>query len=527
MNLNKSLFAVLLAFFIGGSPKSFSQFHQPHRFEQELNNSDEGFTIISLKKEGLALIRDLNKYNRSNKKWQLEIVDTTLSKLWSTELELENRLILVGYEYSPRHLYLLFREGEAELHNFQLLTIPFHEKTIQTDIIKFEMNFRMTNFTVAGNSAVFGGVVSNEAAVLLYNQSSNQPKVLPGLFVNDMNLLDVRANQNQSFNVLLTEVKGKDKKKLIIRTYDQDGNLLIDDVILIDPPFNILSGLTSTLERDEMVIAGTYGIGTSKQASGFFSVVVDPFNEQPVTYIDLSSLEHTLDYLSPRKAEKTRAKALKQKTLGHIPDYKAYVIPFRIEERPDGFYLLAEQYYPTSNINPYPYSYNYYNPYSYGYYPYGLSPYMRNYPTSPYMYNSTARNSDVRTVQTMALKLGSHGKFEKDNSLKLINVKQPGLEQVGDFIVAHDSILLAYKNESDIFIQKEKGDLDEIRPVEKIKIKLADPLDVLRNENENEGGIRHWYDNHFYIWGYQNIRNTTRSQDPSRHVFYINRFSLE
>ena len=313
-----------------GTRMSLAQLQQPFRFEQEIKNSEDGFTVISLKKEGLALVRDMKKYAKGKSKWQLEIIDTTLTKVWSTELDLDSKLSLVGYEYAPQFVYLLFREGESDYYSFRLLTVRFYDKVIDSSEIKFEVNFKMTHFTMAGNNAVFGGYVSNEPAVLLYDQASDHPKVLPGLFANDIKLLDVRANQNQSFNVLLTERKGPDKKRLMLRTYDHDGNLLIDDIIDVDPKYTILAGLTSSLERDEMIIAGTYGEGGIKQALGVFSVVVDPFNDQPISYTDFCSLEHFLDYLSPRKAEKIKVRAQRQKTLGRLPDYKTYIVPLRL-----------------------------------------------------------------------------------------------------------------------------------------------------------------------------------------------------
>ncbi|MBY0434869.1 MAG: hypothetical protein K2U26_12240, partial [Cyclobacteriaceae bacterium] len=267
-----------------------AQISQPYRFEQKIKNSEAGFTVISLKKEGIAFVRDKEKYEQGKKKWHLEILDTTLTSQWSTEMELDNRLVLVGYEYSPQRLYLLFREGETDFYNFQMARVDIPERTYQTEKIKFELNFRITHFTLAGSSAIFGGYISSQPVVLLYDQSSDHPKVLPGLFNNDLELLDVRANQNQSFNVLLAERKGKEKRKLIIRTYDEAGNLLMDDEINFNPGYSIITGMTSALERDELLIVGTYGEGTNRQALGFYSVVVDPFSEQAITFTEFASL---------------------------------------------------------------------------------------------------------------------------------------------------------------------------------------------------------------------------------------------
>lgn len=520
-----------LLFFLAVATGALSQLKQPYRFEQEMKNSEDGFRVIPLQNEGLAFIRDLDKYAHGDKKWQLEIVDTTLSKIWSTELELDSRLILVGYEYSPGHLYLLFREGQTTFFNFQLLTVLYYEKYFQIIKIPFDLEFRLTHFTIAGSSAVFGGYVNSEPAVLLYDFASDHPKVLPGLFTTDVALLDMRTNQNQSFNVLLAERKGKEKMRLIMRTFDHDANLLIDDFIDIDPRFSILSGLTSTLEREEMIIVGTYGEGNGKQALGLFSTTVDPFNEQAVTYTDFSSLEHFLDYLPEKKSGKIKTKAQKQKSLGRLPDYKANVFPFRLEERPTGFYLLTEMYYQSSTVNSpyyYPYYYNFYSPYAFSNFQGRPTPYTNRYYNQPYIYDNPVRNSsEVRMLQTLVVKLGDHGKVEKDVSMRLEDIKQPILEQVGDFLILKDSIVLAYKKENEIFYQKEVGDSEEKPLVKQSKVNLRGPNDALKKEDEDQGGVRFWYGNHFYVWGYQRIQGTTEEGEQTRFVFYVNRIDLE
>ena len=477
-----------------------------------------------MEKEGLGLVRDREKYSHGKKTWQIEIVDTTLAPIWSTELELDNRLSLVGFEHGPGQLYLLFREEQTNYYNFQLLTMHFYEKSFQLNKIQFDLTFRLTHFTVTGSSAIFGGYVNSEPAVLLYNQSSEHPKVLPGLFTRGITLLDVRANQNQSFNVLLVEKRGIEKDRLIVRTFDHEGNLLIDDVIDVDSKFSILSGLTSSLIRDEMMIIGTYGEGNSKLAMGFYSVVVDPFNEQSVLFTEFSSLEHFLDYLPEKKAMKIKLKAQKQKSEGHIPNYKASVLPFRLEERNTGFYLLSEVYNSSSNINSYPYSnpstsYNN-GPDGYGY-PYRSNPYFN----APYMNNPPVRNTEVRMIETVVIKFGALGP-EKDVSIKLEDIKQSALDQKGDFLIVNDSLVLGYKKKSEIWFQRESAESGTLTSVRQSKVNLMRPTDILKDENEDVGGLRYWYENHFYVWGYQQIKTRLNNEVHSRYVFYVNRADL-
>jgi hypothetical protein len=507
-----------------------AQPRQAHRFEEPIESDEQGFIVISLAKEGLALIREKESKVHRKKDWQLEIVDTTLTKVWSHEMELDSYLVLVGYEYNYNHLYLLFKEGETYLHDFRLITLDFKGKVVASHTIKFEVDFTLTHFIMAGQNAVFGGYVSGEPAILLYDQVSTHPKVLPGLFIREMKLLDLRANQNASFNVLLVESFDKEKTNLVVRTFDNNGGLIFDDMIKVDPRFHILTGLTSTLERDELVVAGTYSLSKSLNAAGIFSAVVDPYGDQVLNYNDFGNMEHFLDYLPPKRAYKVKEKAKRLRSAGQTPSYSNNVIPFRLEERKDGFYLLAEVYSSSSVNSSYSSANNPYfsNPYSYGYYPFGMNPYSSRYYNAPYMGNTTSGHSDVHMIEAVVIKIGVNGAIEKDASMKFNNIRQDNLEQTGDFVVRDDSILLLYKKNNEIFYKSAMGDSLDRRLDSPSKFLLYSKHEYMKTEHDKEGTTRHWYDNHLYVWGYQQIKDPTRkSLDKTRRVFYVNRISME
>ena len=517
-----ALLPVLLLVFVNAG---LTQPQQQYRFELPARATDHDFDIISMGPEGLALIRDLNKYSQGKKKWQVELVDTTLTRFWSTELELENRLMLVGFEHVPGQLFLLYRETETTFNNFQLINLDLAQQKVTTDNVRFDLAFQLSHFTVSGTSALFGGYINSEPAVLLFNHSSDHPKVLPGLFAKNISLLDVRANQNQSFNVLLVENRRSEKNKLILRTFDPDGNLLMDDVIDIDSRFTILSGITSRLVQEEMMILGTYGEGSGNQALGIYSIVVDPFREQPVAYTDLASIDHFLDYLPEKKASRIRTKVSLDKSQGKTPNYKANLLPIRLEEFGGSFFLFAEVFNQASNVNYHPYSnpsanYNYSNP-SAGY------PYRSNRYDNPFYSEPTVRNAEVRMVQSVLLRYKTPTAFPEGLSMKYGDVKRPMLDQTGDFLIANDSAVLAYKKKNEIFYQHDSGD-PMIRPnTAKASALLLNSKDIFRDETEDtSGGLRFWYANHLYIWGYRRVKTTVDEDVQSRYVFYVNRLDF-
>ena len=164
---------------------------------------------------------------------------------------------------------------------------------------------------------------------------------------------------------MLIERGRREKKLLLLKTFDESGSLLLEDDIEVDDNRTILAGTTSTLEHDELLLAGVWGLGASsnKQASGIFSVLVDPFNKQPIHYMDFCELEHFLDYLPPRRVMKTKNKADRRRKANKPPIFRVNVHVVKMEESAKGFALLCEVYNPSVSAN-YPYYNNPYNPYN-------------------------------------------------------------------------------------------------------------------------------------------------------------------
>ena len=533
MKLSLSLIGVLNGFSASAASILFilmscipadAQVSQTRRYEREQKNSEDYFNVISLKGDGLALFRERDKYKNNNRIWELVLLDTALQEKSVIELEINERYKMVGYEIAPDYLYFLYRTGETTKNDFELVTVNLESKETVKNQIKPELDFKLTHFIKAGNNFVFGGYVNNEPAIVLYQYSDKQLRVIPGFFQKDTELVDLRTNQNQTFNTVSIDRGSKDNRKLILRTFDETGKQLLEDVVPIDEQRSLQTGISSALEREDLAIMGTWGERNSKQSTGFYFLEVNPFQEQQIKYVDFGQLNHYLDYLNPKRAERIKQNSKDDAASGRIPNYLNYVMPFEVAEYEDGFLLLAEVYSPVSNLNPYYTNPYYYNPY---YSPYGFSPYGYYYPGlsrmyRPYMYNNASRNTnDVRTSETVLLSFASDGKMNWDHSIKLDEKKMPGIEQVSDYCIVNNQLYFMYKKESELKLKVIGLENNEVSE-NTIKVKTNDPQDEIRSDKEFEGGVRQWLSDSFFVWGYQTIRNTTKA-DRVRDVFYINK----
>lgn len=526
-HLNRCVYLCLTLFCILGAASARAQVLQPSRFEKQQKNSDDYYNVIPLKEDGLALFRERDKFKNSNRIWELIFLDTLLQEKKSLDLEIKERNKMIGYEVHNDHLFFLFRTGETNKNDFELVDLTFSGEEMSRHIIKPDLDFKLTHFSKAGNSLALGGYVNNEPAVVLYDLGTKGLKVVPGFFQKDTELVDLRVNQNQTFNTVLIDRSSRDNRKLVLRTFDETGKQLLEDVVPIEEDRSLITGITSMLEREELVILGTWGERNAKQALGFYAITVDPFSDQKIQYFDFGQLKHYLDYLSPKRAQRIKDNAKEDAAANRLPGYTNYVMPFKIVEYKKGFLLLSEAYSPVSNMNAYSSNPYYYSPF---YTPYGYGPYWPGgyyYPGMgrmyrPAMYGPNMRNSDdIKSLQTTVVAFNSDGKVMWDESFKLEEIKMPGVEQVADFNLADDRVFFLYKKESDLKVKTiflSDGESQESLE----KIKASEDLDEIRSEKEYEGGVRHWYKDAFYVWGYQTIRNNTK-EDRIRDVFYINK----
>jgi hypothetical protein len=504
---------------------AYGQISQPARWEQELKFSDETYSIVSMREEGLALIRDLEDFESGKKKWEVLQLDTALRQAWSTILHVEADYNFLGFEHTPNRLNLMFRKQDMEFLKSIVFDIDLISREIKRSETEVKLQIRLTHYTVADGNSVYGGYVNLEPVIVVYDVSKNKNIIVPGFFLTETELLDVRPNKNNTFNVLLAQrIQGR--KKLIFRTFDKYGSILVEDEIPLDDGKTILAGASSVLEHDEVLIAGAYAFGNNRQASGIFSCLIDPFREQPVNYTEFPQLRHFLDYLSDKKATKIRQKTTEREGYGRNPEYKTSVTVHRIEEFAGGFALFGESY-SSSSTNSTNSSAPFNNPTARvpaANYPY--SPYSSRFYNNPYLYQPTTVVADVRMLQAFVVGYDFKGRRIWDYTIPMNDLKSYTRDQVSDFAVASGIPHFLFKEENELKFSNHATDTAQTAEAKAIPIRLNNAYEESRPADDEEGLVRKWYNKHFYVWGVVNVRDK-RPSVPNRRVFFINKVSLD
>lgn len=506
---------------------SVCQISQPHRYEREHKGSDDVPTIISMSREGIAMVYSKEKYSDGKKLWAIVMLDTALTERKTVEVNIETRYHLVGYDYIPGYFYLLYSAGESSRNALVLYEFNTAGDELGRYEIKPELDFKLTHFIKAGEKMALGGYVNKEPVVLLFEMKSSLIKVLPGFFQKDMELVDIRTNQNKSFNVVLIDRSLKLEKKLVFRTFDDNGELLLEDIVPMDDNRSLQTVISSTLEHEELVVMGTWGHKQDRQSTGFFVLHIDPFHDQKIHYFYLTRLSHYLDRFKPARAKHLKDKGEDDILADRDPDFSEYIMPFKVEETKDGFLMLAEVYTPVNNLGQYNTPYGY-GPSMYGS-PYYYNPYWPNYYAPGRMYNPYALGSsnkaytEINAIQTVLISVDHKGNMLWDQAVKMEEISnRTSLEQVSDFYQGSNRVTMLYRmKEGKLRVRTTDIADDESKEVTE-EIKLLEPQDEFRDEKDDIGGVVKWYDNSFFVWGYQTVRNVTK-EDRVRDVFYINK----
>lgn len=522
------LFRILLLLILI-SHSLVAQLSQPARYEKELKPSDSDFILISLENEGIALFRETEKFKEGKHHWQLIVLDTALQQRMDTILLIDKDYAFVGHEYLSGRINLIFKEGEYAKNKLTLCTVILAKPEIKSIDIRTELDLRLTHFASIRNNVLFGGYISDEPAVLYFDVAENKVRVVPGFLQSNTELLDLRVNENNTFNVILIEKNANEAKRIIFRTFDWQAKILLEDIIETEDSRQIQTAISSALHREDLLIMGTWGTRNSTKSYGFYTTLINPFEEQTLNFKAFGSMEHYLDFMKPRRAEKIKNKTKEALASGKIYDFTNNVIPYRIMENDIGYFVLAETYSAMSSPNTNYYtnqtSQNWNNPYYYN------NPFYNTYPTSrmyrPMAYNENVNiESDIKTYSSSLLFVNKRGEIESDYSIKIENRKLPSVTQVTDATYVNGKAFLLYRDKEKIAFKKIDVQ-NETEEAGDAPIKLKDSFDELRHESDNIFGIRYWHNNFFYTWGQQTIRNQQLTENKTREVFYINKVRME
>ncbi|RYC71264.1 hypothetical protein [Spirosoma sordidisoli] len=501
----RSLF-IACVFLCVSLPPAQAQLAQSLRIEIPSDpNEPEAFDVVPLADRGVLMtVRTGGFFDNSPAEFTFQKFDTNLKSLWSVRFKQDIKYRpLLSYN-DQQYMYHLFREYDT--NRFQFLRLHLDDGVVETIDGVLLDQFDIQQFKVMGSQAYVGGYRHQRPVVMAFSFFDGSAKVLPGLYVNHMDISSLELDETRrEVNVLVHSTRRR--CRFSIRTYSYDSKLI--RVVDFDGAKNsLISGKLLPVNEHESLLVGNYSADCTPYSQGIYVTRVrhpEPGESMAevtadavgaIQYIEFSELQNFFNYLKPHRQQKLRARAQKKKEEGKDYKFRYRLLVHDLQPTPTGLTLVAEVYYPqyrTSTL--------------------GYSGYLRG----------ADRYDGFRYTHAFVCGFDKQGKLLWDNCLPIKELLNAELTEMVQVSQQGDRMVLAYPNDGEITTEVIQGN-KVLKETEKIKIQTSDTDErVTYSAQEN---LMAWYDRHFLACGFQKIAASKAFPNP-REVFYLNKLTYD
>lgn len=505
MSIKSYLNSILFLILFSSANIVKAQLNQPDRFEIPLE--DVEYDVISAEEKGLFLImKDIN--DKTNETvWKVLMLDKQFNLVWSREYVVPLKQTLLGKYYEKGKLHFLFAKNDPKDRNLDLVSFNHESGGIEIRLIRNYISLALFDFKVLENAIIVVGYYNYRPLVLHYDFESQVPTILPGLFMEEASITQLKVNQNKTFNIL---IKGRNldrESTIFLFTYSFGGELISKVVLDTEQKKALLFAQSVPLSLQSQIIAGVYGNRNSDYSKGVFLANVNEYGEQQIQYINYADLSNFFNYLKDRKEARIRKRIARRRAKDKKIKFNYRLLVHDIFEDNGNYIVLGEAFYTKYKQVQGDY-YGIFTP---------IWTINRGLVKTNYVFDGY--------VYTHAVILGFNQKGELlwDNSFEINDVKTYELEQYVHATKIDDKLALLYvfKDQIRSKIIKENT---VIEGKETIPIQLKYNNDSLVEGSTEILGLKGWYDNVMFTFGKQSVKNLqTVGVELKREVFFINK----
>ncbi len=472
-----------------------AQVEQLKRIEIKLENRDPEYRVIPVKDFGVLLYR--TRIERKNDILELQRLDTALQRAWEKTIALDKKFVPLLTRQANITQYLLFVHSEFKESHFRLLSINLATGTHRIDTVFNILPFLPTHLEITHTSALIGGYLGNNIPIVVYYDfATRKTRILPGLFNETGELLQIQVYDDQSFNVLICTQPYPRVKTIWVKYYNASANLQHNSRLVTEPHISLLSGRTLKTDNDEMIIAGTYGIRSAIYSSGLFISRINAAGDQETRYYPFYLLQNFFKYLKPRQEQRIKQRIERRINAGRRTRLQYRLMVHELVPLGNEIILLSEAYYPVYKRD---------DRYNYGL---AVSAYV------PYIFDG------YRYTHAVIIGFDKKGNLQWDNSFEINDVKTYNLEQFVKMDYRSNRIALLY-----LFDNRIRSKLIQNNNVVEGKTLRSLQLSFQAEEPEIDDDIKrleYWYPGTFLAYGIQRppSRAITRSKE---RFFFINK----
>ncbi len=491
--------------------QSYGQIMQPGRFEIELDNFEDGYSVLSGHDAGVLLYKPLDVYNGRYSLWRFIKLDTALNSEWVKEIYLDRANAFRGYAYAANNYSFLFQGTSRSSLDLLLVQMDeFNGDTTQHRIRNL-VNINLLEFEMTKEAAIIGGAYNEDPVVIHYSLKTEKSKVLPGIFGNKTQLAQIKVTDNSIKVLLTTRAFDNNSNTLALKTYDPDGEYLDSYIFDPDEDIGLIFGRVANLGANGSIIVGTYGVRKSDFSRGLFVAQHNTEIEQNLLYYNYADLDNFFTYLKAKRQKRITDKIERKKIKGKKVKFNYRLLVHDIIEDGDTYIMLGEAFYPKYSSS------NYMNMSGYGVNGFGSGG------------SSTLSFEGYRYTHAVIIGFNKQGEVLWDNSFQIDDVVSYNLEQFVHADVNDGKVVLLYAYENEIRSKLIEGsDVIEGKSFDNLRLTFQDDIVNDKSSNSDIAGFEKWYDDKFMAYGVQKIKNLKDTGVKlNRRVFYINKIEYD
>lgn len=503
--LNKLLLAFVILVITGSGLSA--QLLQTDRYEVDLLQQETSYDLLACENDGALMWRASNRaLGLDSAVFSMTLLDTALHPVWQKSYLLNSNLNYIGKKYHNGKAYFLFGDYLFKKRNLIVFEVSLSNGFVKEHTIKNIIPFAFFDMEITDDAIIIGGYYNYRPLVILFNFQERVPRILPGLFSDKSELVQIEINNQNNIDIILSGRNMDRVNTLFIHTFNESGRLLRTVELEASKRKALLFGRSKPLSGQAQIVAGVYGHRNSEYSRGVFVANINAYGEQQLKYYNYAEFENFFNYMRAKREERVKRRIERKKVKNKKIKFNYRLLVHDLIEYDNQYILLGEAFYPK----------------------------YKTVTGSPGMFNSSwsvnrglfAYNRVFEGYQyTHAVIIGFDklGNVLWDNSFEIKDILSMKLQQFVHANMLGNKINMLYVFDDAIRSKVVKGS-EVIEGKEIIDVKLKYEHDEVSKGNTSIAGLERWYGNYYLAFGTQTIRNIEDPKiKPRRNVFFVNK----
>jgi len=475
--------------------------------------SDEYFSsdgVVSFGEAGLVVRSRDNDKTDGGYRWHFRRYDTDLNLREEQTIQLNKRLSLDESYISDDRIYSFFKDYKRG--KFLLTDVNADDFTINKLTGELPKKAYTGSMVALGDRVFIDASIKKEPFVLTVDVVNGRQHLVPiqvrGYKPKHIRITNIQTvEESREVFVFVRLIDGRKSSETFIVRLDENGERIGESVLTRSIEENIVDISANYISPGRYSYSGTYSTKKTSLSEGlFYCQVKDDKPEFFETY-NFLDLEDFLSYLKERKQKKITRKKARKKKAGKELKINYRMASHNTIPTDDGYLFLGEAYYPTFRQVSYT-TYTVVN---------GVS-------TPRTSYQSVF--DGYRYTHAVVCKFDFQGKMVWDHSFEMWPASKPFYEKrFISLVESEDAVLkMIFASNGSIYTKALSDDGVVLQDDKGQVIETGSENDKVRRSWSD---LDYWYDNHFYAFGWQKIKNKEDDDvKRKRKVYFVNKVSF-